>query len=482
MADITVHLTANFDPPIPQDIQLTLQDFFDEIVRDGVPRIIMMDDDPGSAWDHDLTDRTVLDRTRTLPNGGEITAEGMLDEFRLWDALFRDVYPRFVDVGEKLESVHIAEEAAPRRRPELNQKSLHSSGSQIALTAAEARMHNPRAALDRVEGADGLEGLMQLSDQVPYLLIVSESRKARARAGAPPRDRRDDAPQAVSGALGPAVAALREEFDGLFRLASVDLWLLETRQEFLHLLETLKVKWRSSNAEFLARVGGGGWAPDVVHLPCLVGLSGGTFTLLESWNGDPGRFAPHKIRSMILSFLDEASRQTVHEGVSSLHDPSRFAPHELRVSVNDSSRRSVDRSTPSSTATLFVSHASEDAQAAADIVEEFTGAGIATWLATRDIQVGDNYAAQIYNAVVKSTHLLVLLSPASVASQHVQREVNLALDQGKVILPLVVSPSADFMSTLPAEWKYWLGVVQVIPYSGASDAVATLLRRLEVNR
>lgn len=131
---------------------------------------------------------------------------------------------------------------------------------------------------------------------------------------------------------------------------------------------------------------------------------------------------------------------------------------------------------------LFVSHASGDSREAASIVHELTRAGIGTWLATRDVQVGENYAAQIYNAVVESTHLLVLLSPASVASQHVQREVNLALDQGKVILPLIVSPTADFLSTLPAEWKYWLGVVQVIPYSGAADAAATLLRRLEANR
>ncbi len=103
MTDITLHLTANFYPPIPHDIQVAVQEFFDEIIRDGMPWVIMMSDDPGDVWEQDLTDHTVLDRTKTLPNGVEITARGMLDELRLWDALFWDVTPEFLDDGETLE-------------------------------------------------------------------------------------------------------------------------------------------------------------------------------------------------------------------------------------------------------------------------------------------------------------------------------------------------------------------------------------------
>ena len=127
---------------------------------------------------------------------------------------------------------------------------------------------------------------------------------------------------------------------------------------------------------------------------------------------------------------------------------------------------------------LFVSHASEDGPAAVAIAAELHSHGVDTWLATRDIQVGDNYAAQIHDAIAASSHLVVLLSPASLASVHVQREVNLALDQGKALLPIVVSGEPDLMSTLPAEWKYWLGVVQVVPYSGAGNAVDGLLRSI----
>ncbi len=130
--------------------------------------------------------------------------------------------------------------------------------------------------------------------------------------------------------------------------------------------------------------------------------------------------------------------------------------------------------------TLFVSHATEDGQVAVDVTAELQRQGVGTWLATRDIQVGENYAAQIHDAIVESSHLVVLLSPASIESVHVQREVNLALDQGKALLPVLVSQDPGFMSTLPAQWKYWLGVVQVVPYSGAENAVELLLRSIGI--
>jgi len=131
-----------------------------------------------------------------------------------------------------------------------------------------------------------------------------------------------------------------------------------------------------------------------------------------------------------------------------------------------------------STLNFFVSHATEDGPAAVDVTAELERRGAGTWLATRDIQVGENYAAQIHDAIVESSHLVVLLSPASIASVHVQREVNLALDQGKALLPVVVSQDPNLMSTLPAQWQYWLGVVQVVPYSSAGNAVDVLLRSI----
>ena len=101
MTDITMHLTANFYPPIHHDIQRACQNFFDSIVEDAMPWMIV--DKDGHVIDQDIADHDVLDRTMTLPNGAEITARGMLDELRLWDALFWDVTPEFLDEGVTLD-------------------------------------------------------------------------------------------------------------------------------------------------------------------------------------------------------------------------------------------------------------------------------------------------------------------------------------------------------------------------------------------
>ena len=101
MTDITLHLTANFYPPIPHDIQMACQNFFDSIVADAMPWQIM--DRDGNIIDQDIFDHDVLDRTMILPNGAEITAGDMIDELRLWDALFYDVEPQYLDSDPQLQ-------------------------------------------------------------------------------------------------------------------------------------------------------------------------------------------------------------------------------------------------------------------------------------------------------------------------------------------------------------------------------------------
>ena len=80
MPDITLHLTANFYPPIPHDIQRSCQEFFDLIVEKAQPYVF--EDDSG------LFDESALELEWELPNGRIIKASHMLDELRLWEALW----------------------------------------------------------------------------------------------------------------------------------------------------------------------------------------------------------------------------------------------------------------------------------------------------------------------------------------------------------------------------------------------------------
>ena len=89
MTDITMHLTANFYPPIPADILLSVQEFFDEFVKEAGPYILGWSDEP-DCWTYDLSNEDALEMEWELPNGRIIKAQHMLDDLRLWDAVWWD--------------------------------------------------------------------------------------------------------------------------------------------------------------------------------------------------------------------------------------------------------------------------------------------------------------------------------------------------------------------------------------------------------
>ncbi len=89
MTSISMHLTANFYPPIPADIQLSVQEFFDEFVDEADPYILGWADIP-EEWQYEISNEDALTMQHKLPNGRIITAQDMLDELRLWDAVWWD--------------------------------------------------------------------------------------------------------------------------------------------------------------------------------------------------------------------------------------------------------------------------------------------------------------------------------------------------------------------------------------------------------
>ena len=92
MTDITMHLTANFYPPIPADIQLSVQEFFDKFVLEADPYILGWADEQDN-WEFEISNEDALEMEWELPNGRIIKARNMLDELRLWDAIWWDCEP-----------------------------------------------------------------------------------------------------------------------------------------------------------------------------------------------------------------------------------------------------------------------------------------------------------------------------------------------------------------------------------------------------
>ncbi|WP_199421588.1 TIR domain-containing protein [Actinotalea solisilvae] len=130
-------------------------------------------------------------------------------------------------------------------------------------------------------------------------------------------------------------------------------------------------------------------------------------------------------------------------------------------------------------ASTFISFASQDEAIARALSAHLEAAGISTFFAPRDIRGGMNFAVEIVRAVASSDAVVVLLSRPAVESPHVRREVSLAIDERRVLLPVAL-PGTRFPVGFSAEWTYWLSAVQVADYGGPEETLRLLRPMLPV--
>jgi TIR domain len=105
---------------------------------------------------------------------------------------------------------------------------------------------------------------------------------------------------------------------------------------------------------------------------------------------------------------------------------------------------------------IFVSHSSADNDVARDVVGHLERNGFKCWLASRDVDLGDDYASQVVRAVDRSDHVIVLVSAAANQSPHVRRELDRAVGSGRPIVPVrlgkvIASESLSYLLS-GAQW------------------------------
>src|SRR6187397_2087809 len=84
---------------------------------------------------------------------------------------------------------------------------------------------------------------------------------------------------------------------------------------------------------------------------------------------------------------------------------------------------------------LFVSHASEDRSAAKALVTKLEARGITCWVAPRDVNPGRPFDTEIAEAIETCRMMVLLFSEHCNESDYIRREVTLAGDVGKVMIP-----------------------------------------------
>lgn len=123
---------------------------------------------------------------------------------------------------------------------------------------------------------------------------------------------------------------------------------------------------------------------------------------------------------------------------------------------------------------LFVSYATRDLGQVKQLVAAIEARGLRCWFAARDIAPSAIFAKAIADAVRASSGCVVVVSKASLASDGVLRELELASSSDKPFFPILIEPCK-----LTPGFDYYLSVAQWIDY--AKEGEAGLDRLVEVD-
>jgi formylglycine-generating enzyme required for sulfatase activity len=113
--------------------------------------------------------------------------------------------------------------------------------------------------------------------------------------------------------------------------------------------------------------------------------------------------------------------------------------------------------------TLFISYARKDVEFAQKLNADLQRHGVTTWIDELGIRGGQDWPDRIATAIEGCKAMLVILSPHSVASRWVERELAFADAKGKQVLPLLYKPCG-----LPAWFELRFGNVQRADFSHGS--------------
>lgn len=131
--------------------------------------------------------------------------------------------------------------------------------------------------------------------------------------------------------------------------------------------------------------------------------------------------------------------------------------------INGQNHESPSPEGSSAVRKVFVSYAFQDAAIANALCDALEAAGTPCWIAPRDVRPGDFYADAIVQAISQCPAFVLVLSKASIDSQHVMREVERASSKRRPIVSFRIDRSA-----LPPGLEYFLSASQWLDASGGS--------------
>lgn len=124
---------------------------------------------------------------------------------------------------------------------------------------------------------------------------------------------------------------------------------------------------------------------------------------------------------------------------------------------------------------IFISYSRRDQEFVRRLAQALAGAGFDVWMDIEDIEVGSKWSTAIQRGLDTSDLMLVVLSPASMASSNVEDEFTYYLDHKKPIIPVMYEP---------AKLHFQLGRLQYIDFNNQpfDTALSALTNEIEKRR
>lgn len=121
---------------------------------------------------------------------------------------------------------------------------------------------------------------------------------------------------------------------------------------------------------------------------------------------------------------------------------------------------------------VFLSHASQDDEFVSRLAGEFFRAGaLSTWVDHQDIEPGNDWDEAVQRALDLTHAMVLVLTPASVASRNVKAEWNYFLEKQKPVYPVIARP---------CEVPFRLRLHQTLDFTqNPQESLATLVKVLK---
>jgi hypothetical protein len=141
-------------------------------------------------------------------------------------------------------------------------------------------------------------------------------------------------------------------------------------------------------------------------------------------------------------------------------------------------------STDKKTFQVFLSYSNKDRSWAEKIGSALKKNGLDVWDAQDELSFGDNFASRISEALEESDAMVVLISPESMRSEWVRREIAYAVGEKSYngrLVPVLLEPEKNF----PAESIPWilkhLNMIQIAQPEQGDEGILQIVQTLKEN-